>query len=281
MDYPRASEDILPEVYDLLDDQVERVEDVLRSNFDIEERGDVEVIHFGRADAEDFADSMYADPPVMIEFYKKISGLPSREFDRVYAIGDLERMKSWSQKDLRETERGKKFSEAMEEVLPDEMYVRTALYTFYQMAENDQRRHVRSNYENVVLDELTDAGIPAKKDESLPGKPDIVIPESEPYTVLGEVRALHSKDYQKRVKNFDSEAGNAKQEFPEARFVVFAKFPPHQVEEEGEELRRGIKEANEHIDSVYFEEELEKFIEQVQEWGVEKQKTTEQVTLNE
>lgn len=280
MEYPRASEDILPEVYELLDDQVQRVESVLRDEFRIEDRDEVEVIHWGEASEEDFAEAMYADPPVMIEFFKKISGLPSREFDRVYGIGDLERMKGWSRKDLRDTERGQEFAGAMEDVLPDEMYLETALYTFYQMAENDQRRHVRSNYENVVVDDLNEAGIPAKKDESIPGKPDLAIPKSEPYTVLGEVRALHTKDFKKRVKNFDSEARAAKQEFPEARFVVFAKFPPHQVEEEGEYLRRTIKEVNDHIDAVYFDGELEKFVERVQEWGVERD-ATEQVTLGE
>jgi len=163
----------------------------------------------------------------------------------------------------------------MEDILPDEMYVETALYTFYQMAENDQRRHVRSNYEDVLLEELRERGIPVKKDESLPGKPDLVIPDSPPHTVLGEVRALHSKDYQKRVKNFDSEARNAKEQFPDAHFIVVAKFPPHQIEAEGEELRQGIKHANDNIDSVYFDGEIDEFVEQLEAWGVERRDTTE------
>jgi len=275
MEYPKASMEILPEVYDLLDDQVERVETVLRDHFRIETRGETDVIVWNAASRDDFAEAMYADPAVMVEFFKKLSGLPSREFDRIYGIGDLERMKDWKQKDLRETERGKTFAGAMKDVLPDEMYLKTALYTFYQMAENDQRRHVRANYENVVLDELADRGISAKKDESLSGKPDIVIPESPPYTVLGEVRALHSKDYRKRVKNFDSEARNAKEAFPDAHFVVLAKFPPHQIENEGEELRQGIKEANDNIDSVYFDGEIDEFVEQLEDWGVERRDATE------
>ena len=280
MELPKASNDILPEVYELLDDQAERAERVLRRHFEVEDRGEAEVIRWGEATPDDFAEAMYADPPVMIEFFKKISGLPSREFDRVYGIGDLERMKRWKNKDLRETERGQTFAKAMDEVLPEEVFLETAMYTFYQMAENDQRRHVRSNYENVVLEELREAGVPAKKDESIEGKPDIAIPETKPYDVLGEVRALHSKDFKKRVKNFDSEARNAKEAFPEARFVVFAKFPPHQVEEEGEYLRKTIKEVNNHIDAVYFDDEISEFVEQVEEWGVDRDATT-QATLNE
>lgn len=260
---------ILEAVYEKLDDHVERAEEVVRDEFEIEDRGEVEIILWGEASQEDFAEAMYADPEVMVEFFKKLSGLPSREFDRVYALDDLDRIKGWSQKDLRESERGKKFSSVLEDVLPAEMSVETALYTYYMMAENDQRRHIRSNYENVVLEELHEMGIPAKKDESIPGKPDLVIPRSEPYTVLGEVRALHSKDYRKRVKNFDSEARQAKEEFPDSHFIVLAKFPPHQVEEEGEDLRQGIKEANENIDSVYFEGEMDEFVEQLKEWGIE------------
>jgi hypothetical protein len=280
MDFPKASEEILPEVYELLDDQAERAERVLRRHFETVDRGEAEVIKWGEATSKDFAEAMYADPPVMIEFFKKISGLPSREFDRVYGIGDLERMKGWTRKDLRETERGQTFAKAMDEVLPDEMFLDTAMYTFYQMAENDQRRHVRSNYENVVLEELKKAGVPAKKDESIEGKPDIAIPEAEPYDVLGEVRALHSKDFKKRVKNFDSEARSAKEAFPEARFVVFAKFPPHQIEKEGEYLRETIKQVNDHIDAVYFHDEINEFVEQVEKWGVDRDATTQE-TLNE
>ena len=275
MDYPKASIEILPEVYELLDDQVTRIETVLRGHFEVDERGEAEVIRWSAASQEDFAEAMFADPPVMVEFFKKISGLPSREFERVCGVDDLDRMKGWKQKDLRETERGKGFAGAMEDILPDEMYVETALYTFYQMAENDQRRHVRSNYEDVLLEELRERGIPVKKDESLPGKPDLVIPDSPPHTVLGEVRALHSKDYQKRVKNFDSEARNAKEQFPDAHFIVVAKFPPHQIEAEGEELRHGIKHANDNIDSVYFDGEIDEFVKQLEAWGVERRDTTE------
>ncbi|PSQ58586.1 MAG: hypothetical protein BRD23_06500, partial [Halobacteriales archaeon SW_9_67_25] len=115
MDYPKASIEILPEVYELLDDQVTRIETVLRGHFEVDERGEAEVIRWSAASQEDFAEAMFADPPVMVEFFKKISGLPSREFERVCGIDDLDRMKGWKQKDLRETERGKGFAGAMED----------------------------------------------------------------------------------------------------------------------------------------------------------------------
>lgn len=273
MDFPKASEGVLPTVYDKLDDGVERAEGIIRDQFEVEDHGEVEVILWEQATEADFAEAMYADPEVMMEFFKKLTGLPAREFDRVYGLDDLDRIKGWTQKDLRESERGRAFAAAIDDVLPDEMYMETALYTFYLMWENDQRRHVRSNYENVVLDDLEEEGIPAKKDESLPGKPDLVVPHLEPYKVLGEVRSMHRKDFRKRSKNFDSEATKAKKAFPGVKFVVVAKFPPHQVEEEGEYLRSEIEAINDHIDAVYFDGEIEAFVDQLEEWGVERRET--------
>jgi len=270
MEYPKASEGILPGVYDLLDDHVARVEMTIPQYFEIEERGEAEVIRFDRADERDFLEAMYTDPEVMVPFFMKLAGVPTREFERVYGIADVDRIKGWSKKDLRESERGNELADALDDLLPDEMYLETALYTFYMMWENDQRRHQRSDYEAVVREYLADKGIPVKKDESLPGKPDFVVPKDQPYRVIGEVRALHRKDFRKRNKNFDSEATKAKQNFPDSKFVVVARFPQNQIDNQRELLRSEVKGINEQIDAVFFPDEMDALIQQLEEWGVER-----------
>lgn len=283
MKYPKASEGILPGVYDLLDEHVERVEEALRENFEVEERcdGEVDVILWGEADEDDFLDAMYADPWVMVPFFQKITGLPTREFERVYGIEGVDRIKKWSDKDLRKHTRGQELADAVEDLLPNEMFFETAMYSFYMLWENDQRRHERSDYEITVREYLSDQGISVTKDESLPGQPDLVIPKSPPYKVMGEVRALHRKDFRKRNKNFDSEATKAKANFPSAKFVVVAKFPQNQVDNSREMLRGEVRDINEKIDAVFFPDEMNEFIEQLEAWGVNRQQATEQAELRE
>ncbi|MDS0280930.1 hypothetical protein [Haloarcula onubensis] len=281
MEFPKASEGILPGVYDLLDDHIERVEEVLRNQFEIEERGDAEVILWGEASEQDFLEAMHEDALVMVPFFQKITGLPTREFERVYGIDGVDRIKGWSRKDLRKSERGQELADAVDDLLPAEMYLETALYSFYMLWENDQRRHERSDYEITVREYLEDQGISVKKDESIPGQPDLVIPKSSPYKVIGEVRALHRNDFRKRNKNFDSEATKAKANWPNAKFVVVAKFPQNQVDNSREELRGEVEAINSQIDAVFFPDEMDDFIEQLEDWDVNRSEPTEQAELSE
>jgi hypothetical protein len=194
-------------------------------------------------------------------------------------VKNVDAMKTWTQKDLRESEEGAVFAEALAAVLPDSLYLETCLYTFYLMWENDQRRHQRAKYEEVVRERLEEAGFPNRKGEDLAGKPDVVIPQNEPFKVIGEVRDMHRKDFRKRNKNFDSEAKRASANFPVAKFVVVAKFPKHQIENNRRELRDIVLDLNpDNIDAVIFPDEFERLYRLLEEWGVNRNGTIEQTT---
>lgn len=278
MEFPKASQDILPDLYEELDEAKDTVKSVLRTRFRVTNDGDAETIRFGEATEDDFLEAMHEAPAVMVPFFMKISGLPSREFERVYGIKNVDAMKTWTTKDLRESEEGNVFAEALVQVLPDSLYLETCLYTFYLMWENDQRRHQRAKYEEVVRERLEEAGFPNRKGEDLPGKPDVVIPPNRPVEVLGEVRDMHRKDFRKRNKNFDSEAKRAKANFPEAKFVVVAKFPKHQIENERRKLRDIVLDLNpDNIDAVIFPDEFERFYNLLEEWEVNRNGLAERV----
>lgn len=281
MEFPKASEDLLPELYEKLDAAIETVEEVLHLHFRIVNEGDSKVVIFGQATKADFLEAMYEAPEVMVPFFMKISGLPSREFERVYGLKNVDAMKAWTQKDLRESEEGDVFAEALIQVLPERLYLETCLYTFYLMWENDQRRHQRAKYEEVVRERLEEAGFPNRKGEDLPGKPDVVLPKSRPFKVIGEVRDMHRKDFRKRNKNFDSEARRAKANFPDAKFVVIAKFPKHQIDSNRQGLREMVLDLNpDNIDAVIFPDEFDRFYELLEEWGVNRGTPTEQTELS-
>lgn len=276
MEFPKASKDLLPDLYSELDEAVETAEDVLRRNFQIVSDGSADVVVFGSASKTDYLEAMYDAPDIMVPFFMKISGLPSREFERVYGEKNIDAMKTWTRKDLRESEKGNLFAESLIQVLPKRLHVETCLYTFYLMWENDQRRHQRAKYEEVVREQLSEAGFPNRKGEDLPGKPDVVIPPERPFRVVGEVRDIHRKDFQKRNKNFDSEARRAKEHFPDAEFVVVAKFPKHQIESNREGLRDMVLDLNPtDIDAVVFPDELTDFYQTLEQWNVERTTQTE------
>lgn len=280
MDFPKASEDLLPDLYERLDEASDTAESVLKKYFLMERDGSARAVVFEEATEDDFLEAMYEAPEVMVPFFMKISGLPSREFERVYGVKNVDAMKTWTQKDLRDSEKGQVFAEVLTRVLPDRLYLETCLYTFYLMWENDQRRHQRAKYEEVVRDRLDEAGFPNRKGEDLDGKPDLVLPPNKPFKVIGEVRDMHRKDFRKRNKNFDSEARRAKENFSDAKFVVVAKFPKHQIEDNRRELRDMVLDLNpDDIDAVIFPDEFERFYELLEDWNVNRTTPTEQAEL--
>lgn len=280
MEFPKASKDLLPDLYTELDEAVETAEEVLRNNFQIVSDGTGEVVVFDAASKDEYLEAMYDAPEIMVPFFMKISGLPSREFERVYGEENIDAMKTWTRKDLRESKKGNLFAESLLQVLPNRLHIETCLYTFYLMWENDQRRHQRAKYEEVVREQLSEAGFSNRKGEDLPGKPDIVIPSEKPFRVVGEVRDIHRKDFRKRNKNFDSEARRAKENFPEAKFVVVAKFPKHQIENNREGLRDMVLDLNPtDIDAVVFPDELSDFFQTLEKWNVERANHTNQTEL--
>lgn len=266
MDYPKPDEDSLPELFDLLDKTVNDVERVLRKHFEIEEQDGHEVILFSEAEVKDYHNTICEETDAMVPFYMKLTGLTRRVFARKYGIDGVDRVKTLSDEGVRESEKTHALADAAHTLMPEEMYLETALYTFYKMWEVNQRRNIRRQYEDVILERLRDKGYPAVKDETLDGKPDIAIPENGPLEVLGEVRSIDIDDFQKRAKNFKDEAREAQQNYPGTRFVVVAEMPEHQLERRREGLRETILEGE--IDLVVFQDEMDELFDTLDEWDV-------------
>lgn len=277
MDFPKPDEDLLPNLFEHLDEEVEIVEETLRKHFNVEDRDGHEILVFSDATQQDYLDALYEKPKTMVPFFMKLTGLARRVFARVYGVDHIDRIKGWEEKDLRETEEGRMLATAAKELMPDKMYLETALFSFYKMWEGDKRRTFRREYEYVILESLREKGYPARKDERIKGKPDIAIPGTEPFEVLGEVRAIDIDDFQKRAKNFRDEASVAKQNFPGTYFIVVAEMPKHQLKRRREELREGLEAGN--IDLVVFQDEMDLLFKKLSQWDVTKE--PKQTTLTE
>lgn len=91
--YPKPNREELPGLYDELDELLNDAETALRRHFIIEadECGHDRVV-FGEATTSDFLDALWEDSHSLMPLFQKITGLPDREFERLYGeknIGNL------------------------------------------------------------------------------------------------------------------------------------------------------------------------------------------------
>lgn len=270
-DWPRPSEEELPDMYEDIDAMVSTAEILLREHFEIiadpEER-----IQFGAATPEDYINAIDANHGVMIALFQKIAGLPDREFERQYGVKGIGSRFRDRKTSLADVEDAQRFAEALTELMPDSLSLEATLYAFYKAWEGDQRRFYRMRYETEFLEFLEEEGYEAWKGNSLPGEPDIVIPNSEPYDVIGEIRVIQQKDKQKRFKEFRTEAHEAHDNFEDIKFLVVANLGRQYIEDHGRETVRNeiTKNGTSEIDAVVFHDEREECVEQLEEWGVAK-----------
>lgn len=268
-DWPRPSRKELPDLYEDIDEMVRIAEQLLREYFTIE-RDPEERIQFGDATDEDFLAALDADHEVMVALFQKVAGLPDREFERQYGVRGVGNRFRDRKSSLQDSEDAEQFARVLAELLPDSLGLETTLYTFYKSWEGDQRRFYRMQYESEFLEFLKESGYAASKGSSLRGEPDIVIPESEPYEVVGEIRVIQQKDKQKRFKEFRTEAREAHANFDCIKFVVVANLGRQYLDDHGREtVRTEIdKYGSSEINAVFFHDEREEFLAQLEEWEV-------------
>jgi hypothetical protein len=272
-DWPRPSGDELPELYEETREMTERADGILRDYFQVDGSGSMDRIVFDDAGQDDFLRALNADHEVMVPLFQKVAGLPDREFERQYGVGGIGQRLKGRKSSFKGYEPAERFAEVLSNIMPDSLSLESIFYTFFKMRESDQRRFYRMRYEEDIREFLVESGYPNFKGNSLPEEPDFVIPESEPYEVIGEVRVIQRKDREKRFKEFRSEAAAAATNFPDARFVAIANMGAYiEHHDDRESLRDGItKDGSSEIDAVFFHDERDELLDQLSEWGVTRQ----------
>ncbi|MFB6176888.1 MAG: hypothetical protein ABEI99_07055 [Halobaculum sp.] len=266
MEYPTPNEEELPQLYDDLRERLDTTETVLRDFFPIETAGQHERVVLSSVSETTYLDAMWEEPAVMVELFQNVTGLSDCEFERLSGhanIGGLKERKT----NFTDEEKAEAFASAVREQLPESMYLETLLFTYQTVWQADHRRHYRRQYEETVRETLRDAGFGVVKDESFPGKPDFVVPTESPFLAVGEVRVVVPRDYDKRFKEFGSEARKASESFPDAKFVAVANVPAYELDERRTELRAMIHDlAEAEIDAVVFQDEIDDLTTQLERW---------------
>jgi hypothetical protein len=266
-DYPRPCLEELRELYSEMDDLVAQAEELFRSLRAEHFEEENEIIHFGRMSVDDVKDLVARKPDVMVIALTRVCGLSAREFSRVFGLDNPYALRHSAKWESGEKEH--QFATAIKSLLPPQMYLETFLYCFYRMWEEDQRRHHRGRFEVYVRNYVRDHGYECGKITS-PTEVNGAIPPEWPDVVM-QIRTGVRMDLVKRAKEFSTEFDESIKAFPKARFAVVFKIPEHELGRR-EEVRRVINEqrAGRPYDGVYFQDELEGLIEQLEKWGVRK-----------
>lgn len=272
-DWSRPSSNELPELYEETEEMIEQADSLLRDYFEVDTSCSMDRIVFDGSDQDDFLRALNADHEIMVPLFQKVAGLPDREFERQYGVSGIGQRLKGRKTTFEGYEPAERFAEVLSEVMPSSLSLESIFYTFFKMRESDQRRFYRMRYEKDIREFLMENGYPNFKGNSLPEEPDFVIPESEPYEVIGEVRVIQRKDREKRFKEFRSEAAAAATNFPDARFVAVANMGAYiEHHDDRESLRDGItKSGSSEIDAVFFHDERDELLDQLSEWGVTRQ----------
>jgi len=264
--HPRPNIRELPGLYAELDNLSQRAEAVIlnlpKHLFD-----EAEIIHFGEMTEREFGRLVAQDPSTMVIAFTRICGLSDREFHRLFGLKGVY--------SLRESYRigGEKediFLKSIMSLLPKRMHLETFLYTFYKMWEEHQKRHHRAKFEADVRAFFRAHGYHCEK-ITQPTEVNGAIPPYNPHVVM-QIRTGVMKDIVKRAKEFSSEYDRSIEHFPNTKFIVIFKIPPHQLNRR-DEVREKIceqRETKKPYDAVIFQDELEDALKKFEEWGVPK-----------
>jgi hypothetical protein len=272
-DWPRPSKEELPDMYNDIDEMTQVAEKLFREHFPIMKENGQERVQFAQVDSSTYLEFLDANHEVSVALFQKIAGLPDREFERQYGISGIGQRLRKRKSSFEDYEDAEEFAEVLNDLMPENLALEAVLYAFYKSWEADQRRFYRMRYEEDIRDFLDEHGYTTFKGNSLPGEPDFVIPDAEPYDVIGEVRVIQKTDKEKRFKEFRSEALEAKDNFGDVRFVAVANLGQQYLSDrDREEVRNEItKHGSTEIDAVVFHDEREEFLQQLRDWGVSKQ----------
>lgn len=264
-DWPRPNIKELPGLYALLDKMVQRAETLLRDLPNHLFAKDRETIEFGRMTKNELRKLIAEEPEVMVIAFTRVCGLSVREFSRVFGLKDVYKLckSDWTghgDEDL--------FVSSIKSLLPKQMHIETFLYTFYKMWEEHQKRHYRAKFEEDVRAFFRAHGYSCEK-VTQPTEVNGAIPPHKPLVVM-QIRAGVRRDLVKRAKEFGLEQQESARHFPDSKFIVVFKIPPHELGRR-EDIRMTIEShAVKPFDAILFQDELEGSLRMFEEWGVPK-----------
>ncbi len=268
-EYPEAHDDAPETFYDTLYTECERLARVLVDTLPVTETTTGYTINFDNASFTDFENAIASAPELVLQAFVPACHMTERivrehlDIDNLYRYADPDA-----------TIRGERdiqafISRGCLEYLSAPTPLETVLFLYFRSQEHNRVQHARGAFFEDVHTELKQNGFFVKRDDALPGRPNLVITRKRPIeftsnSVVGKALKANPNDIPKRARHAATCCGELQKENPQAtRVAVFEitgdPFPNDRVREK----QRG-KIHSQHtdaIDAVFFADELREFIE--------------------
>ncbi|NVM55283.1 MAG: hypothetical protein HWN66_16370 [Candidatus Helarchaeota archaeon] len=275
-DFPKPNFSELPDLYDDLDQLAIRIINVITSLNKKLYDSLHQKIYFNKMSKEDLKNLISNDPDALVPAFVKNCGLSIREFERLYGIKNIYKLRNPRRWDPHLDRDAKKLIDIISSLFENlELSLETFLYTFYKMWEADEKRHYRAKKaEEQVKEFFRRKGYncdkvtnPVELDAAIP-------PSSDPKNVLVgiPIRTGVRRDLVKRAKEYSSEFDDFRDKFPNAKIIIVFRIPQHELENK-EGIRHTInaqREGKESYDCLVFQDELDIALQKLEEWKIPK-----------
>lgn len=268
-EYPRAYDDAPETFYDTLYTECERLARVLVDTLPVTEAANGYVVNYDTASFTDFENAIAVAPELTLQAFVPACHMTERIVREHLDIDNLYRYA-----DPNATIRGEADIQAFItrgclEYLTDPTPLETILFMYFRSQEHNRIQHARGAFYEDVHTKLEAEGFYVKRDDSLPGRPNLVITRKHPIeltdnSVVGKALRTKPNDIPKRARHAATCCGELQKENPNAtRVAVFNitgdPFPNSRVREK---QRQKIQDQHsDALDAVFFADEADEFTE--------------------
>lgn len=267
--FPRAYEDASDEFYETLYSECERLSTALTENLPCEANSNGYIVDFDKARFTHYENAIAADPEVVLQGLVPACHMTERivrehlGIDGLYGYCDDE-AQIRGEGDIQAF-----ISYGCLEFLSGKKPLETILLLYFRSQESNRVQHDRGAFYKDVHKRLKKDGFEVKRDDSLPGRPNLVINKEQPIeftdnAIVGKAVRASSNDVPKRARQAGTCCGElSKEPKNPTKVVVFEitgdEFPNNRVRESQRE--KIMSQNPEEIDKVFFHDELDEFIE--------------------
>ena len=268
-EFPRAYDDAPEDFYDMLYNECEVLASALIEALPVTHTDTGYIINFDKASFTDYEDAIAAAPDVVLQ------GLVSacHMTERIVREHDVDVPNLFRYANSDATIRGEEpiqafISRGCLTYLTGKTPLETVLLLYFRAQERNRIQYARGAFYKDVHEVLKANEFTVKKDESLPGRPNLVIGREDPpeftgNSVVGKAFLAKSNDVAKRARVAGSCCESLAKEIPSATRVLVLKvkddsFPNDRVREK---LRgKALSQNRAAIDAVFFHDEFDEFL---------------------
>lgn len=268
-EFPRAYDDAPDEFYETLYSECGRLASTLATHLPGKSTANGYIIDFDKASFTDYEDAIAADPEVVLQALVSACHMTERI---VREHLDVENLYRYCDEDM--PIRGEHDIQAFIargclKYLTDDTPMETVLFLYFRSQERNRIQHARGAFYKDVHKVLEASDFTVSRDDSLPGRPNLVINREDPIkltenAVVGKALRAKPNDVPKRARQAGTCCGELAEDTPGATRVVVFKitgepFPNDRVREKQRD--RVLSQNPDAIDAVFFHDEMKDFIE--------------------